>query len=319
MAVTTREGLKQYALRALGAPVLQINVADEQLEDRLDEAISYFQLYHYDGIERMYLKHKVTPSELKITGTNGADFVAGTDIIGLSSGAKATVQKGSDGNTIRIRGIGAYDFVAGEIVRGGGGSNPIATLEATDFFVEGDTERKYVEIPDIIYGVIRVIPFRQGSSSANLFDVQYQLRLNDLYELTNTSMLYYSMVMQHMTMLDQMLNGYPQFEFNRLGGKLYMPINWNKLATDDYFIIECYRALDPETNRKMYGEPWLKLYVEALFKKQWATNLKKFQNMQLPGGVVLDGQAMYLEADNEIQRLEDELQNKSAPLGFIMG
>jgi hypothetical protein len=244
MAVTTREQLKQYALRALGAPVVQINVAEEQLQDRLDEAIAYFQLYHYDGIERMYLKYQVTQT---------------------------------------------------------------------------DADNQYITVPDYVYGVKRVIPFRQGSSSQNLFDVQYQLRLNDLYELTNTSMVYYSMVMQHMTLLDQMLNGYPQFEFNRLGGKLYLEVNKSKLIVGDYIIVECYRALDPVTNTKMYNEPWLKLYVEALFKKAWATNLKKFQGMQLPGGVTIDGQSMYLEAVQEVKDLEDELQTKSAPLGFIVG
>lgn len=244
MAVTTREQLKQYALRALGAPVVQINIAEEQLQDRLDEAIAYFQLYHYDGIERMYLKYQVTQT---------------------------------------------------------------------------DANNQYITVPDYVYGVKRVIPFRQGSSSQNLFDVQYQLRLNDLYELTNTSMVYYSMVMQHMTLLDQMLNGYPQFEFNRLGGKLYLEVNKSKLIVGDYIIVECYRALDPVTNTKMYNEPWLKLYVEALFKKAWATNLKKFQGMQLPGGVTIDGQSMYLEAVQEVKDLEDELQTKSAPLGFIVG
>lgn len=244
MAVTTREQLKQYALRALGAPVVQINVADEQLEDRLDEAIEYFRLYHYDGIERMYLKHQIT---------------------------------------------------------------------------QDDIDTQSVPIPDHVYGVKRVIPFRQGSSSANLFDVQYQLRLNDLYELTNTSMVYYTMVMQHMASLDQILNGYPQFEFNRLSGKLYLEVNKTKLVPGNFIIVEAYRALDPQVATKMYSEPWLKLYVEALFKKQWAVNLKKFQGMQLPGGVTIDGQAMYLEATQEIKDLEDELMTKSAPLGFIMG
>jgi hypothetical protein len=244
MAITSRQELKQYALRALGAPVVQINVADEQLEDRIDEAVSYFHLYHYDGIERMYLSHQLTAE---------------------------------------------------------------------------DIENKYITLPDYVYGVKSVIPFRQGSSSANLFDVQYQLRLNDLYELTNTSMVYYSMVMQHMRSLDLILNGFPQFEFNRMGSKLYLEINKNKLVGDNYIVIECYRALDPETNSKMWNEHWLKEYTIAQFKKQWAYSLKKFQGMQLPGGVTIDGQSLYLEATQEIQQLEDDLMNKSAPLGFVMG
>ena len=244
MAVTTREQLKQYALRALGAPVLSINVADEQLEDRLDEAIAYFQLYHYDGIERMYLKHQITQENI-------------------------------------------------------------------------DTQT--VLVPDFVFGVKRIIPFRQGMQSANLFDLQYQLRLNDMYELRNSNIVHYSIVQQHMTMLDQVLNGYPQFEFNRLGNRLQLEVSKTKLNVGDYIIVECYRALDPELNNKMYGEPWLKQYVEALFKKMWATNLKKFSGMTLPGGVTIDGQSLYLEATQEIQQLEDELRDKSAPLNFVMG
>lgn len=244
MAVASREQLKQYALRALGAPVLQINVSEEQLQDRIDEALDYFNLYHYDGIERVYLKHQITQTEI---------------------------------------------------------------------------DNQAITIPDYVYGVKRIIPFRQGSSSQNLFDVQYQLRLNDLYELTNTSMLYYSMVMQHMTLLDQLLNGYPQFEFNRLSSKLSLEVNKTKMILGDWMIIECYRILDPSTSTKVWGDPWLKQYVEALFKKQWAVNLKKFQGMQLPGGVTIDGQSMYLEATQEIQQLEDDLRDKSAPLGFMVG
>lgn len=244
MAVASREQLKQYALRALGAPVLQINVSEEQLQDRIDEALQHFHTYHYDGIERVYLKHQITQDNI-------------------------------------------------------------------------DTQS--VTIPDYIYGVKRIIPFRQGSSSQNLFDVQYQLRLNDLYELTNTSMLYYSMVMQHMTLLDQLLNGYPQFEFNKLSSKLSLEVNKTKLILGDWMIVECYRILDPTTATKVWNDPWLKQYVEALFKKQWAVNLKKFQGMQLPGGVTIDGQSMYLEATQEIQQLEDDLRDKSAPLGFMVG
>ena len=244
MAVTTREGLKQWALRALGEPVLKVNVANEQLEDRLDEAIDYFHLYHYDGIERFYLKHQITQENI-------------------------------------------------------------------------DTQT--VIVPDWVFGVKRIIPFRLGSASQNLFDVQYQLRLNDLYEITNTSVVYYTAVMQHMSMLDQVLNGYPQFEFNRLGSRIQLEVSKVKLHLGDYMIIECYRALDPAQNSKMYGDPWLQSYVTALFKRQWSSNLKKYQNMQLPGGVVVDGQSMYLEATQEIADLESELRDKSAPLGFILG
>jgi len=265
MAVTTREGLKKYALRSLGAPVVQINVADEQLEDRLDEAIEYFKLYHYDGIERMFLRYCVQES----------DFPT-------------------------YEPVGSYSGFSGV-----SGAYP--------------QDHIFIPIPDHIYGVKRVVPFRQGMSSANLFDIQYQLRLNDLYELTNTSVAYYAMTMQHMALLDQILNGYPQFEFNRLSGKLRLEVTKTKLTPGTWIVIECYAALNPDQNTLVYNDPWLKRYVEALFKSQWGANLKKFSGLTLPGGVTIDGKDLYLEAAQEIKDLEDELMNKSSPLGFIVG
>jgi len=319
MAVTTRSGLKEYALRGLGAPVLEINVDDDQLEDRLDEALEYFTLYHYEGVERIYLKHKITPSELTITGSNAESFAKGTTITGASSGATAIVQEfldDQDTDTIRIRDV-TGTFEASESVSAGDAS---ATLAAADFYTAGDTENKYITVPDYVYGVTRVIPFTQGSSSKGLFDLQYQLRLNDLYDLTSTSLIYYKSVMSHIALLDLELNGYPLYRFNRMTNQLHIDQYWpTDIMVDEYVVVEAYRALDPTTWTKIYNEPWLKHYTTALFKKQWGVNLKKFQGIQLPGGVTLDGNALYEEAVAEINQLEDELQNKSAPLEFFLG
>ena len=315
MAVSSRTGLKEYALRALGAPVLEINVDDDQLEDRLDEALEYFSLYHYEGVERIYLKHQITPSTLEITGTNAASFAKGSTITGSTSGATALVQTNEDNNIIRIRDV-TGTFQDGETVTG----DATATLAASDAYTLGDTENKWVSIPDSVYGVTRVIPFTQGSSSKGLFDLQYQLRLNDLYDLTSTSLIYYKSVMSHIALLDLELNGFPQYRFNRLTNQLHIDVNWETdLVVDDYIVVEAYRALDPTTWTKVYNEPWLKHYVTALFKKQWGTNLKKFGGIQLPGGVTLDGNSLHDEAVNEINSLEDDLQNKSAPLDFFLG
>jgi hypothetical protein len=128
------------------------------------------------------------------------------------------------------------------------------------------------------------------------------------------------MVMSHLSLLDQTLNGKPLYRFNRLGGRLYIDKSWGTIvAPNTYILIECYRALDPETATLMYNDPWLKHYTTALIKRQWATNLKKFSGMQLPGGVTIDGDKLYQEAMSEIQVLEDEIMRKSAPLEFMMG
>ena len=246
MAVTTRIGLIDYCRRALGEPVVELNIDDQQVEDRVDEAIEYFRQYHYDGVEKIYLKHQVT---------------------------------------------------------------------------QDDIDQKSIPIPDLVYGVTRVFNVAAGTStSKSIFDLQYQLRLNDLYDLTSTSVIYYSMVMSHLALLDSTLNGHPLYRFNRLGGRLYIDKDWGQVvAPNTYILIECYRAMDPEVATKMYNESWLKHYTTALIKKQWATNLKKFSGMQLPGGVTIDGNQLYQEALQEIKELEDDLLNKSAPLEFMMG
>jgi hypothetical protein len=207
-------------------------------------------------------------------------------------------------------------FVAGEVVSNGVVS---ATL-GTPAVVLGSYDKRYIEIPDLVYGITRVLPFSQASSSKNLFDLQYQLRLNDLYDLTSTSIIYYKTVMSHLALLDLELNGHPQFRFNRRQSKLFLDMNWESdVALGDFIVIECYRALDPAENVKVWDDSWLKHYVIALFKKQWAVNIKKFQGIQLVGGVTLDGNALYDEATGELKELEDELQNKSAPLEFFLG
>lgn len=246
MAVTSRELLKQYCLRNLGAPVLEINVDDDQLEDRIDEALDFFRLYHYDGIEKVYLKHQIT---------------------------------------------------------------------------ETDITNKYIPMSPMVFGVSRVLPIAYGAAnSKNLFDLQYQLRLNDLYDLTSTSVIYYTTVMQHLSLLDLMLNGHIMWRFNRFQDRMYLDIDWNNdVKPGTYVIVECYRALDPNEYTRLWGEPWLKHYTTALFKKAWGTNLKKFSGMQLPGGVTIDGDKMYDEAVNEMKDLEDDLMNKAAPLDFFLG
>jgi hypothetical protein len=319
MATLSREELKQYCLRELGAPVLEINVDEDQLQDRIDEALEQWREYHYDGIEQVYLKQKVTASEIILTSGDAALFTIEEIVTGATSGATAVVTREYDNAnenlSLKVRNV-VGTFSTGETITGTNSS-------ATGVFASvtlGFYDNKYVELPDLIYGVTKVLSVGQASSSKNIFDMQYQLRLNDLYDLTSTSVIYYKTVMSHLALLDLELNGHTSYRFNRRMGRLHLDINWTTDVTiGEYIIVECYRALDPNTYTKVWNEPWLKHYVTALFKKQWGTNLKKFSGLQLPGGVTLDGDKLYDEATGEVKELEDTLQNKSAPLGFIMG
>jgi hypothetical protein len=318
MAVSTRDGLKQYALRALGAPVLEINVDDDQVEDRIDEALDYWRLYHYEGIEQIYLKQQIRASEITLSASVAGTFDLAEIITGATSGAKAEVcresTRVSTGTLLLVKNV-TGTFTAGETINGSAGST--ATLSSITL---REYDNRYVEIPDYVWGVTKILSIGQASSSKNIFDLQYQLRLNDLYDLTSTSLIYYKTVMSHLALLDFELNGHQGFRFNRMSNRLYLDANWQTdFILGDYIIVQSYRAMDPTTWSKVYNEPWLKHYVTALLKKQWATNLKKFSGIQLPGGVTLDGDKLYDEATTEIKELEDELQNKSAPLDFFMG
>ena len=318
MAVTSRETLKQYCLRALGAPVLEINVDDDQLEDRIDEALDYWNLYHYEGVEQIYMKHQIRASVMNLTTSVASSFNLSEIVTGATSGAKAEVCKQTDisssGTKLLVRNI-IGTFVAGETINGNAGHTAIlSSIELREY------DNKYITMPDYVYGVTKILSAGQASSSKNIFDLQYQLRLNDLYDLTSTSIIYYKTVMSHLALLDLELNGHQLYRFNRLQNRLYLDANWpTDFILGDYIIIQGYRALNPADFSKVWNEPWLKKYLTALFKKQWGTNMKKFGGLQLPGGVTLNGQETYDEAQNEISALEDDLMRKSAPLDFFLG
>lgn len=335
MAVNSRATLTEYCLRALGEPVVEINVDDSQLEERIDEALDYWNQYHFDGAERMYLKQKITASVINITTGTASDFDVGAKITGSTSGATAMVcaerDREATSNQIICKDVthsgddmsNAFaatptaSFVVGETITTESGASAVIATAGVEL---GTYDLHYFPLPDYIYGVTRVIPFSSASSSKNLFDLQYQLRLNDLYDLTSTSLIYYKTVMSHISLLNLELNGYPLYRFNRMMGRLMLDVNWNSaLAMGDFVVIECYRALDPASFSKVWNEPWFRRYVTAIFKRQWATNIKKFQGIQLPGGVTIDGDKLYAEAITEIKALEDEMINKSAPLEFFLG
>ena len=321
MAVASREQLKQYALRALGAPVLEINVDNTQLEDRLDEALEYFILYHYEGVEQMYLKAKINASELSVNNGVGLSFKIGQHIKNGTGGTAEVCRESSRESTadlVLVKNV-VGDWASGQTIYDYDTNATLGVVGATGLKL-GEYDKRYVEVPDYVYGITRVLNIGQASSSKNIFDLQYQLRLNDLYDLTATSIVYYKTVMSHLAMLDLELNGHPLYRFNRLQNKLNLDVNWQTdVILGDYILVQGYRALDPATFSKVWNEPWLKHYVTALFKRQWAINIKKFSGIQLPGGVTLDGDKLYSEATKEIDELETDLKTKSAPLEFFMG
>ena len=267
---STKATLKTYCLRALGYGVIDINVSDDQVDDRLDEALQYFAQYHYDGIERMYLKHQITQTEIDRAKTDAS--VTATDKVDSS---------------------------------------------ITASWLEG---KGYIPIPDTVVSVIQVFPF-DDSSTNNMFDIRYQMRLNDLYDFSSTSIIHYQMTMQHIDYLSHILTGEVPIRFNQHQNRLYLDMDWsNNVSADEYIIIECYRKLDPTTWTDIYDDIYIKRYATALIKRQWGANLSKFNGVQMLGGVTMNGADIFTQAQEELQRLEEQIQlSFETPIDYMVG
>ena len=180
-------------------------------------------------------------------------------------------------------------------------------------------QKNYVVLPDFVTAVINIFPFRD-KNNLNMFDLRYQLRLNDLYDLTSTNILYYEQVQQHLNLLDRVLVGRQPIRFNQHMNRLYLDMDVDQVSNDEYIIIECYRKIDQNTFTDVYNDMFLKRYATALVKYQWGENLSKFSGIQLPGGVELDASQIKTEAQEEITKLEEESRlNHELPVLDMIG
>ena len=271
MAVpSTKATLKSYCLRALGSGVIDINVSDDQIDDRLDEALQYFAEYHYDGVERMYLKHKITSDDIS-RATTDASAVA-TDA---------------------------------------------ADNSVTATWLEG---KGFIPVPEAVISVVSVFPFTD-STPANMFDLRYQLRLNDLYDFSSTSIMEYEMTLKHLDFLEHVLVGEVPIRFSQHQQRLYLDMDWNNdIKVDEFIIIECYRKLDPATFTDVFNDMYLKRYATALIKRQWGANLSKFNGVSMLGGVTMNGGDIYSQAQEELEKLEEQIQLAfELPVNYMIG
>lgn len=323
-AITTRQQLKDYCLRRLGYPVIEINVDDDQIEDRIQDAIDFFHEYHFDGVERVYFTPRITYSEIFLSGILGENFAVDETVTGATSGATGVVVRKSPGILVIKGDDPLRPFVANEVITGSN-SGFSSTLRNTNPYVAGTFAKKYFDVADPVTGVIRVFPLGSaGSSSAgttNIFNVVYQFRLNDMYNLLSSDVTYYNQVKMHLQLLDDMFAGNRTIRFNRKMNRLYIDVNWEETFSEgDYVAVEAFVMIEPETFTEVYNDMFLKRYATALIKRQWGTNLKKFQGMQLPGGVQMDGQRMFEESMEEIRQIEIEMQSRyELPVDFMVG
>lgn len=313
---STRQELIDYCLRKLGHPVLEINIDDDQIEDRIDEAFQFYREFHYDSIELVYLSEKITASTLQITGVNAASFINGEKITGVTSGATATIVSNISANRMSVKNV-TGTFSTGETFSGGT-SSVSAVLSSLTL---GNFDNKYLSLNDNITGVVKIMPFSSKTRGIDMFDVRYQILLNDLYSLQSTDIIYYSQVKTQLNLINDILVGQKPTRFNRHQNRLYIDMDWNTdVEIGDYLVVEAYRILDPSTFTDVYNDYFLKRYATALLKQQWGVNLKKFEGVQLPGGVTLNGQKIFDEATEELKDLKDEAEKTyQLPIDMFVG
>ena len=266
---SSKSTFKSYCLRALGFGVIDINESDDQADDRIDEALQYFSHYHYDGIEKMYLKYQVTADDIARAKTN--DTTSATDTSDSSITASFSEGKG------------------------------------------------FIPMPSSIISVLNIFPF-DNTATNNMFDIRYQLRLNDLYDFSSTSVVHYEMTMQHLDFLSHILVGEKPLRFQEHQNRLYIDMDWdNDITEGEYLVIECYRKLDPNTYTDMYDDIYLKRYATALIKRQWGANLSKFNGVQMLGGVEMNGAEIFSQATEEIRDLEEKMMLIEPPIDMFKG
>lgn len=275
----TRQQLIDYCLRRLGYPVLEINVDDDQIDDLVDDALQYFQERHFDGVERMYLKHKLTQEDLdrgRAKNTDGVGIVTTT------------------ATSTNVSGYGTV---------------------TSDFYETSN----FIQIPDSVIGIEKIFKFDTSSISGGMFSIKYQLFLNDLYYFNSVELLQYSMTKSYLEDIDFLLTTDKQIRYNKRQDRLYLDIDWGAQSLDTWFIIDCYRILDPDTFTNVYNDSFLKRYLTSLIKRQWGQNLIKFRGVKLPGGIELNGREIYEDAERELADLKQRMSTEYElpPLDFI--
>ena len=333
---TTKAELKDYCLRRLGAPVLEINVDDDQIDDLIDDAIQLFQERHFDGVERMFLKHKLTASDVakfrgldqeqllgtatgailtvKIMEEGTSGYTTGTIAanIGMGSGSNATFDvTAKDGKIteVEVNNAGINYLVEDEITFTGGSGDAKIQITGVQEQTEWEERDNFLQIPPQVLGVNRVFGVKGSNIRSNLFGLEYQLFLNDLYQFGSVDILSYFMTKTYLETLDMVLNNgaFIPFRFNRRADRLYIDTDRLMLDEGSYLIIDCHRLLDPQTYTEVYNDPFLKKYTTALIKRQWGQNLIKFKGAQLPGGITMNGRELYDDGNSEVMKIEDEI------------
>ena len=314
--IQSRTDLIDYAFRALGSPVIKIEVDMTQVADRVDDALQFFQDFHYDGVERCWLKHQVTGTQIAVDapGLQIGDTVTGTTGITFKVADLLSPTTIITNNVYSSLGVSGATPGAGEVL-----TNQTGTSVGFVSKVAGDTENGWIPVNAMVTGVSRVVPFRPIVNQQNfMFDPTWNM-IGKMNSLGSGSMIYYEQVMEYIEFIDQVLRPMPQIQFNRKMDRIYFANDTSNVQIGSYLLVEVFRILDPDTFTKIYDDRLLKKLVTALIKKQWAQNTSKYQNIQLLGGVTIDSSTLMAQAEAEIGSATQEIRDsyEIPPIGFM--
>ena len=335
----TKTEFGDWCKRKLGYPVIDINVDSDQVDDRIDEAIQYYQMFMAGGNRRMYLKHQITQADkdrgitnssetiTEITNTPASTIPTGAAALETSITLADAAQFPASGSVRLSNGLAnaetvAYSAKVGNVLTTTALTKTHSGNAAVALSVDSKWEmaQNYFIMPDGIESVLRILPF-DNRGTLNMFDIRYQLRLNDLYDFSDISVIYYQQVLWQLDLLDMILVGEKPIEFNVNQDRIYVNMAWDTdIAVGDYIVFECFRRINPSEYTQAYNDFWLKRYATALIKKQWGENLIKFQGVTMLGGVTMNGETIYNEAKEEIATLEEQGRlTYETPVDFDIG
>lgn len=321
-SVTGRKELIHWCLRKLGAPVIDINVDEDQIEDRIDEALRYFRDYHFDGVERCYLHYQVTASTMVLQTAYTGTFAKNSVITGALSQAKASIYgKNSDGSIITFKTINGKYFIPGETVTLSDSSDSFTILNSSTAIKLGNIDTGYVHLGTKVLSITNIIPQESSTIGGNLggmFDFQYQFALNNMFNLASTDLVTYDIYKRYISMWEFMFRGQKGIRFNRKTDRVYFDMN--TVYPGQWVIFEAWSALNPSVYTEIYTDEFVREYACSLLKMQWGSNLKKFSGITLPGGTTLNGQQIYDEAKAEIDVLRERVRKEfELPPDFLVG
>lgn len=187
-----------------------------------------------------------------------------------------------------------------------------------------DVANKYISISSNVQQVTKLFKLSSAIFTRNMFSVKYQMHLNDIANMHSYigDLAYYEQVQQYLSLLDMRLNGTPQVDYVRKQNRLYIHGEFEEedIKAGEYIVAEVYSVISESDHTAVWNDMWLKEYTTALFKLQWGSNLIKFEGMQLPGGVTLNGRQLYEDAMQELERLREKLRNEhELPVDFFVG